>query len=123
MEEVVYQQLEKKNRVLGLETKLLKTEDYKKFLDVIKDEDKKLYEISKSFSDLTTETKRVLDTIKEKSEGRKKEFGVTEDHQHVDHHRHLPQDVKQKLLEAATEVNELHFQFDDFTKKTNNAVV
>lgn len=47
MKNIIYQQLDKKNRVLGLETKILKEEDYRKFLEAVKVEDGKLYDISK----------------------------------------------------------------------------
>jgi hypothetical protein len=123
MEGIVYQQMIKKNSVLGLEKKLLKEDDYKNFLEIVKTEDKKLFEISKTFAELTTETKRILDTINEKSDQRKKDHGVEgEEHQAIDHHRFLPQDVKVGLLDAVKEVNDLHAQFDEFTKQTNTAV-
>jgi hypothetical protein len=68
MRNLISSQIDKKQRVLGLEQRILKEEDYRKFLAVVKVEDDKLYDISKTFSDLTSETKRILDTIKQKSE-------------------------------------------------------
>lgn len=79
---------------MSFEEKLLKESDYKNFLDIIKKEDSKLYDISKQFSELTSETKRILDTIKEKSEDRKKGHGVSgEEHQRVDHHKSIPRNI------------------------------
>lgn len=44
--------------------------DYQIFLDKIKEEDQRLYELSQKFADLTAEAKKVLDEIKVKSKER-----------------------------------------------------
>jgi len=58
----------KKHAISSFEKKLLKEEDYALFIGQIKKEDETLMEISTKFSDLTTEAKRILDTIKSKSD-------------------------------------------------------
>jgi hypothetical protein len=49
------------------------------FLKQVKKEDDMLYEVSQKFTDLTQECKNILDKIKEKSEARKAQYGVTDD--------------------------------------------
>ena len=116
-------QAQKKQSILDFERMLMTDEDYKKFIDHVKSEDKVLYEISQKFSDLTVEAKKILDEIKAKSDDRKQKFGVRDDDIKVEnHHKPLPQEIKQELLEAAQLVNSLHSAFDDFTKRTNEAV-
>ena len=66
----------KKRAVSDFEKILMKDSDYQFFLDEIKKEDGTLKEISQKFFELTAESKRILDEIKEKSTQRKKDFGV-----------------------------------------------
>ena len=44
--------------------------DYQVFLDKIKEEDQRLYELSQKFAELTSEAKKILDEIKVKSSDR-----------------------------------------------------
>ena len=75
---------------------ILKDADYQAFLTIINQEDKNLYEISNLFSELSSEAKRMLDDIKGKSDERKRNFGAeTEESQVVNHHKSLPQEVKE----------------------------
>jgi hypothetical protein len=62
----------KKQHIKQLETILMTEHDYQVFLDKIKEEDQRLYELSQKFADLTTEAKKILDDIKTKSYDRKK---------------------------------------------------
>ena len=76
--------------------------DYQVFLDKIKEEDQRLYELSQKFSELTTEAKKVLDEIKAKSTERKTQHGVESGR--VDSrtsHRIVPREIKEKLLDTA----------------------
>jgi hypothetical protein len=66
----------KKRAVSDFEKILMKDTDYQFFLDEVKKEDVTLKEISQKFFELTAESKRILDEIKEKSTQRKKDFGV-----------------------------------------------
>jgi len=49
---------------------LLKEEDYMYFLDQVKNQDNQLYDISLKFSDITKEAKKILDSLKDKSDTR-----------------------------------------------------
>lgn len=57
----------KRTYIKDLESKLLKQEDFEKFLHYIKIEDDKLYELSQKFSELSMEAKKILDELKLKS--------------------------------------------------------
>jgi hypothetical protein len=108
----------KRDHIKDLEKRLLKEEDYRKFLDYVQKEDDKLYELSTKFATLSGEAKRILDDLKEKSSQRQADFAVqggTHDNRNEDHHRVLPRDVKEKLLDTAKEVDNLHLTFDKFT--------
>lgn len=95
----------------------MKEDDYRALLALMQEEDKKLYDISKQFSDLTTETKRILDTIKDKSTERKKNYNVNdESEQKVDHHRAIPRNIRSTLDESLKDVKSLHYVFDDFSE-------
>jgi hemerythrin superfamily protein len=83
---------------------LLTEHDYQVFLDKIKEEDQKLYELSQKFADLTAEAKKILDDIKSKSKDRQQQFGV-EGVDVKNHHRILPREIKEKLLDTAKEVS------------------
>ena len=92
-------QAQKKQSILDFERMLMTDQDYKKFIEHVKSEDKVLYEISQKFSDLTVEAKKILDEIKAKSDERKQKFGVRDDDIKVEnHHKPLPQEIKQELL-------------------------
>jgi len=106
VEQVKLQQ-HKKTTIQQFETILMKDTDYQEFLNVVKNEDKTLYEISQLFSDLTVEAKRILDDVKGKSDKRKEDFGETAGDKVVDHHKALPQEIKEQLLGAAEEVSKL----------------
>lgn len=54
----------KRTYIKDLESKLLKQEDFEKFLHYIKIEDDKLYELSQKFSDISMEAKKILDEVK-----------------------------------------------------------
>jgi Zn-dependent M32 family carboxypeptidase len=79
--------------------------DYQVFLDKIKEEDQRLYELSQKFADLTTEAKKILDEIKTKSFDRKKEHGIEDKVDVNNHHRIIPREIKEKLLKTAKEVS------------------
>ena len=103
-------QLQKRSNIKAFESKILSEKDYQNFLDIIKKEDEKLNDISKTFSDITLETKRILDTIRDKSNDRRRKYGIKDGdefdvHQNVDHHRDLPYDVTSQLLKSAKEVS------------------
>lgn len=83
---------------------MLTEHDYQVFLDKIKEEDQKLYELSQKFADLTAEAKKILDDIKSKSKDRQQQFGV-EGVDVKNHHRILPREIKEKLLDTAKEVS------------------
>lgn len=55
---------------------LLTEDDYIHFLNQVKQQDNKLYDLSQKFATLTSEAKKILDSLKEKSENRKKSFGI-----------------------------------------------
>lgn len=57
----------KKQHIKQLESILMTEHDYQVFLDKIKEEDQRLYELSQKFAELTSEAKKVLDEIKNKS--------------------------------------------------------
>lgn len=57
----------KRDHIKDLESRLLKEEDYRKFLDYVQKEDDKLYELSSKFAQLSGEAKRILDDLKDKS--------------------------------------------------------
>lgn len=78
--------------------------DYQVFLDKIKEEDQRLYELSQKFSELTSEAKKILDEIRDKSSDRMQQHGV-EGVDVKNHHKILPRDVKEKLLDTAKEVS------------------
>ena len=67
-----------------------------------------------------------MDEMKEKSAKRQAEFAVeggTHDVRNEDHHKVLPREVKEKLLDTAKEVDNLHLTFDKFTLQTQSAVL
>lgn len=98
---------------------LLTETDYRYFLDRVKQQDNKLYDLSQKFADLTSEAKKILDSLKDKSEERKKSFGIDDSQGKYEkvtvHHKPLPRELKEKLLSTATECNNLHLSFDKFT--------
>lgn len=49
---------------------LMREEDYQFFLDKVKNQDNQLYDISLKFSDITKEAKKILDSLKDKSQSR-----------------------------------------------------
>jgi hypothetical protein len=73
-------------------------------LDKIKEEDTRLYELSQKFADLTAEAKKVLDEIKNKSKERQSQYGV-EGVDVKNHHKILPREIKEKLLDTAKDVS------------------
>lgn len=83
----------------------MKEDDYKFFLTHVHNQGKQLFELSQKFSDLTQEAKKVLDSIRSQSDKRKDQHGVTNGEGASNHHRPLPRDVKEKLLEAVKEVS------------------
>ena len=78
--------------------------DYQVFLDKIKEEDQRLYELSQKFAELTSEAKKVLDEIKDKSQNRQQQHGI-EGVDVKNHHRILPREIKERLLDTAKEVS------------------
>ena len=82
-------------------------QDYQVFLQKVKQEDERLYELSQKFSDLTTEAKKILDEIRDKSTERQKQHGVYEKVDVKSHHKILPRDVKEKLLDTAKQVSNI----------------
>lgn len=87
----------KRDAIRELERIIMTEDDYKLFLDKIKQQDNTLVEISQKFADLSREAKRILDNVKEKSETRKAEHGVEDDAHYNEHHRYLPQALINKL--------------------------
>lgn len=67
MEEMVMTQLRKRESIYEFEKKMLKTEDYQYFVDELEKQDAKLYEVSNTFSSLTSRTKKLLEEIQVKS--------------------------------------------------------
>ena len=83
--------MQKKQSIQQFEKILLKDSDYKHFIDVVKEDDKSLSEISQKFHDLSIEAKRILDEISAKSDKRKEQHGVyDDDDQSQNHHKPLP---------------------------------
>jgi len=78
--------------------------------------------MSQKFAELTKEAKRILDAIKAKSESRKLEHGINEKEEQYEkaskHHKTLPREIKEKMLDVAKEVDNLHLSFDKFTLQT-----
>lgn len=101
---------------------LLKEEDYMYFLDQVKNQDNQLYDISLKFSDITKEAKKILDSLKDKSDTRQEQYGSKED-KIENHHKTLPREIKEKLLVTAKEVDTLHLSFDKFTLQTQSAIM
>jgi hypothetical protein len=97
-------QMTKKSAIQEFEKHLLHEDDYNNFLEVAKEDDKKLYEASVLFADLTKETKRILDTVKGKSDERKKSYGVDGDDIKA-HHKPLPKEIKSKLEDTGRDVS------------------
>ena len=97
----------KKKAVQDFEKVLMKDSDYQSFLDEIKKEDVTLKEISQKFFELTSESKRILDEIKQKSTDRKAEFGVSENDGQTrsNHHKKFPERVMTKLGSAIEDVS------------------
>ena len=106
---------------------LLTEIDYLHFLNQVKEQDNKLYELSKKFADITSEAKKILDSLRDKSESRKKAFGIDEDkgeyEKVITHHKSLPRELKEKLLSAITECGTLHLSFDKLTLQTQSATL
>lgn len=96
----------------------MKEEDYQFFLDQVKNQDNQLYDISLKFSDITKEAKRILDSLKDKSNSRQEQYGVKDEAKIENHHKTLPREIKEKLLVTAKEVDTLHLSFDKFTLQT-----
>jgi hypothetical protein len=97
-------QQSKRQSIRNLERVLVHEADYQQILAKLKEQDKELYEISVLFAELTKEAKRILDSIKEKSEGRKRELG-REEEQPQNHHRSLPEKVGGALEKASSDVS------------------
>lgn len=102
----------------------MKDSDYQFFLDEIKKEEATLKEISQKFFELTSESKRILDDIKGKSQKRKEDFGVAElDGQtRSSHHKKFPDRVMTKLHSAIDDVTKLHKAFELFSNDTQEAI-
>jgi hypothetical protein len=83
-------------------------------------EDDKLYDLSTKFTDVSSEAKRILDALKQKSSDRQSSFGIENgsDDRNQNQHRVLPREIKEKLLDTAKEVDNLHLSFDKFTLQT-----
>ena len=101
----------KKNAIQDFEKVLMKESDYAYFLDEIKKEEVTLKEISQKFYELTSETKRILDEVKDKSTQRKEQHGVKESDGYTrsNHHRKFPQRVMDKLQGAIKDVSKNFF--------------
>lgn len=112
----------KRDAIRELERIIMTEEDYKLFLDKIKQQDNTLVEISQKFADLSREAKRILDNVKEKSEARKAYHGVEDDVHYNEHHRYLPQALINKLQAGVQEVGGLHQTFKDFQGKVNDGI-
>ena len=135
-------QQQKKTAIRTLEDVLMTEHDYAHLINTVRNQDNMLYEISQKFTDLTKEAKRILDNIKDKSQQRKQNFGVDDGQEKPqNHHRPMPQDVKEKLQATTKEVSKililiylfqlfilycqvenLHLSFDKFTLQTQSAV-
>lgn len=106
---------------------LLTEADYTHFLEQVKQQDNRLYDLSQKFATLTSEAKKILDSLKDKSENRKKSFGIDESQGQYEkvqtHHKSLPRELKEKLLSTATECGTLHLAFDKFTLQTQSATL
>lgn len=114
----------KKDAIKQLEGVLMTEDDYKMFLTEIKKEDNSLVEISQKFADLTHEAKRILDSVKEKSDKRKKyhEIDDTEDEKTNMHHRDLPKDLLDKLQDSVEKAESLHKVFKGYQSKINEGI-
>lgn len=80
------------------------------FLKQVKKEDDMLYEVSQKFTDLTQECKNILDKIKDKSEERKAQYGVSDDGKDsaaTTHHKPFPPHIKDALLQTTEDVSYL----------------
>ena len=95
----------KKQAIRNFEKVLMKEEDYKFFLQNVHTQAKQLYELSLKFSEITVEAKRILDSLNEKSDERKKNHGVDAGETVENHHRELPPEVKQLLDSTVSEVS------------------
>ena len=66
----------------------------------------------------------MLEDLQEKSQARKKEFGVVNEKDSVvDHHKPLPQDLNVQLVNAAKTSRLLEGSFTQFTNDTNDAII
>ncbi len=95
----------KKKAIKDFEKILMKEDDYKFFINHVHNQGKQLYDLSAKFSELTKEAKRILDTIRAKSDQRKSDHGVMEGESTPNHHRELPTDVKDKLVNTVKDVS------------------
>lgn len=75
------------------------------------------------FSDITKEAKRILDSLKDKSNTRQEQYGANDEAKIENHHKTLPREIKEKLLVTAKEVDTLHLSFDKFTLQTQSAIM
>lgn len=109
---------------MNLEKILLTEPEYQTLLGQVRNEDTTLVEISQKFADLTGETKRILDTIRDKSDKRKETFGIEGGQEDVrnNDHRQLPKNLMDSLLEAKGEADKLSNTFSKFEDKTNDAI-
>jgi len=76
-------QTTKRESIMHLEKILLTENEYNHLLNQVKGEDTTLVEISQKFADLTGETKRILDTIRAKSDARKDAYGIEQGQEDV----------------------------------------
>lgn len=99
-------------------------DDYKMFLEQIKKEDNSLVEISQKFADLTHEAKRILDSVKDKSDSRKNFHGIDDQVEETakHHHKDLPKDLLDKLQDSVEQAESLHKVFKGYQSKINEGI-
>lgn len=110
----------KKHAIEAFEQQLLKDSDYALFIGQIKQEDATLFEISQKFTDLTSEAKRILDSIKGKSDQRKEEKGG--ENNFIDHHKPFPRDVMTGITDLKTDVTDATEKVSEYIRQQNTAV-
>jgi hypothetical protein len=69
-------QKQKKDTIRSLEKRLMKKENYEFLIQKVQAEYALLSEISRKFSELTGEAKKILDSIQQRSQDRKATFGI-----------------------------------------------
>jgi len=69
-------QKQKKDTIRSLEKRLMKKENYEYLIQKVQKEYSLLSEISRKFSELTGEAKRILDNIQKRSQERKESHGI-----------------------------------------------